>query len=286
MAPATAVANGASCSLVKGASGALEREEYGKFVQFFRQASPYIEGHRSRTFVVVIPGEVLQEAEVLASLMADIALLHDLGARLVVVLGAHQQIDAALEERGSASYFVGGYRVTCAVALEAAVEAAGRSRTAVERYLSRGPSVPVFRRHSKGEGEMHFGPALNVVSGNYVAAKRRGVHDGVDFGFTGEVCVCLGVGVFGGRHRMQLQQACKQRTQHSAPNATLRTQVRFVARDAILSQLDINNIVLLSNLGFTAGRCVAVQNARNCHTRHCTAPSCVATRCAGVVIEH
>jgi amino-acid N-acetyltransferase len=34
---------------------------------------------------------------------------------------------------------------------------------------------------------MHFGPALNVVSGNYVAAKRRGIHDGVDFGFTGEV---------------------------------------------------------------------------------------------------
>jgi hypothetical protein len=26
-----------------------------------------------------------------------------------------------------------------------------------------------------------------VVSGNYVAAKRRGVHDGVDFGYTGEV---------------------------------------------------------------------------------------------------
>jgi amino-acid N-acetyltransferase len=130
---------------------------------------------------------VVQEEEVVASLMADIGLLHGLGIRVVVVLGAHPQIDAALEERGSTSVFVGGYRVTCSVALEAAVEAAGRSRTAVERYLSRGPSVPVFRRHSKGEGEMHFGPALNVVSGNYVAAKRRGIHDGVDFGFTGEV---------------------------------------------------------------------------------------------------
>lgn len=132
---------------------------------------------------------MVQEEEIVGSLMADIALLHGLGIRVVVVLGAHPQIDAALEERGSASVFVGGYRVTCAVALEAAVEAAGRSRTAVERYLSRGPSVPVFRRHSKGEGEMHFGPALNVVSGNYVAAKRRGIHDGVDFGFTGEVRV-------------------------------------------------------------------------------------------------
>lgn len=88
-------------------------------------------------------------------LMADIGLLHGLGIRLVVVLSVHPQIRAALEERGSASVFIGGYRATCAVALmEAAVEAAGRSRTAVERYVSRGPSVHVFRRHSKCEGTL------------------------------------------------------------------------------------------------------------------------------------
>ncbi len=37
---------------------ALERKDYASFVTFFRQASPYIEGHRGRTFVVVVPGEV------------------------------------------------------------------------------------------------------------------------------------------------------------------------------------------------------------------------------------
>jgi len=58
---------------------------------------------------------------------------------------------------------------------------------------------------------MHFGPALNVVSGNYVAAKRRGVVDGVDFGYTGEV--------------------------------------RFVLKEPIRMQLENENIVLLSNLG-------------------------------------
>lgn len=45
----------------------------------------------------------------------------------------------------------------------------------------------MFRRHTKGDGEMHFEPALRVVSGNYVTAKRRGVIEGVDFGLTGEV---------------------------------------------------------------------------------------------------
>lgn len=45
----------------------------------------------------------------------------------------------------------------------------------------------MFRRHTKGDREIHFEPALRVVSGNYVTAKRRGVIDGVDFGLTGEV---------------------------------------------------------------------------------------------------
>ncbi len=39
-------------------SGSLSRDDFFKFVQFFRQASPYIEGHRGRTFVIVLPGTV------------------------------------------------------------------------------------------------------------------------------------------------------------------------------------------------------------------------------------
>lgn len=45
----------------------------------------------------------------------------------------------------------------------------------------------MFRRHTKGDREIHFEPALRVISGNYITAKRRGVLDGVDFGLTGEV---------------------------------------------------------------------------------------------------
>ena len=41
-----------------GLNGALDRADHGKFVQFFRMASPYIEGHRGNTFVVLLPGEV------------------------------------------------------------------------------------------------------------------------------------------------------------------------------------------------------------------------------------
>lgn len=40
------------------AAGALEPQDYGRFVRFFRMASAYIEGHRGRTFVLLAPGEV------------------------------------------------------------------------------------------------------------------------------------------------------------------------------------------------------------------------------------
>lgn len=45
----------------------------------------------------------------------------------------------------------------------------------------------MVRRHNRGSDRFHYGPALQTVSGNYVAAKRRGVVDGIDYGFTGTV---------------------------------------------------------------------------------------------------
>lgn len=59
----------------------LQQQDFGKFVSFFRGASPYIEGHRGRTFVIVIPGEVICREELLYPLLEDVALLS--GAWLV-----------------------------------------------------------------------------------------------------------------------------------------------------------------------------------------------------------
>ncbi|EFJ51352.1 hypothetical protein VOLCADRAFT_57336 [Volvox carteri f. nagariensis] len=197
-------------------SSGLSKQDFGKFVQFFRQASPYVEGHRGKTFVIVIPGNVRVSANrpLLQSIMADIALLHGLGVHVILVVGAQQQIDDMLKERNMTPKYVGGYRLTDREAMRIAIEAAGQIRTTCEQFLSKGPAIPMFRRHTKGDGEVHFEPALRVISGNYITAKRRGVLDGVDFGLTGEV--------------------------------------RFVLKDDIRRQLDSGNIVLLSNIGFTA----------------------------------
>ena len=50
-----------------------------------------------------------------------------------------------------------------------------------------GPAVQVVRRHSRSSDAFRYAPAMTTVSGNYVAARRMGVVDGVDFGLTGMV---------------------------------------------------------------------------------------------------
>lgn len=54
-----------------------------------------------------------------------------LGVRLVIVVGHQQQTDERLLQLGLQPHFVGGYRVTDAAALKAAVESAGLTRMEV-----------------------------------------------------------------------------------------------------------------------------------------------------------
>ncbi|CAI7875683.1 unnamed protein product [Closterium sp. NIES-53] len=182
-----------------------------QFVRWFREAWPYIQGHRGSTFVIVVPGDVVANRQIFDSILQDVALLHGLGVRIVLVPGSHVQINDLLEERGVASVFHGAYRVTDTEALAAAMEASGRTRVDIEAKLSRGPVIPVLRRH--GESEKWHEVGISVASGNFVHAKRRGVVGGMDYGATGEV------------KRVD------------------------VAR--IRSRLDSSCVVLLSNLGFT-----------------------------------
>lgn len=62
----------------------------------FRQAAHYIHSHRGKTFVVYINTRVLLANTRLTALIRDLALMHTLGARLVLVLG-----DGASTSRGA-----------------------------------------------------------------------------------------------------------------------------------------------------------------------------------------
>ncbi|MDZ7783264.1 MAG: amino-acid N-acetyltransferase [Halioglobus sp.] len=154
-------------------------------IRWFRSTAPYINAHRGRTFVLMFGGDVARHDN-FPHLIHDIALLHSLGVRLVLIHGSRAQIDERLAAAGMDTAFHGdifhgdtyhgGLRVTDTAALEHVVDAAGSVRAQMEALLSMGlPNSPML------------GAKIRVCSGNFVTARPIGVVDGVDYLHTGQV---------------------------------------------------------------------------------------------------
>lgn len=145
------------------------------FIDSFRHSAPYIHAHRGRTFVLAFGGEAVADPA-FPDLVHDIALLHSLGIRLVLVHGARPQIEASLKARGARLEYANGLRITDDAALACVKEAAGTVRVEIEALLSMGLSNTPMS-----------GARIGVTSGNFVTARPLGVIDGVDYCHTGEV---------------------------------------------------------------------------------------------------
>jgi len=145
------------------------------FVPWFRSVAPYIHAHRGKTFVVAIAGELIAAGK-LPTFAQDLALIHAMGIKVVLVHGFRPQVQEQLRAKGHDSDFSHGMRVTDAVALDCAQEAAGQLRYEIEAAFSQGlPNTPMA------------GSQIRVVSGNFITARPVGIVDGVDFQHTGLV---------------------------------------------------------------------------------------------------
>lgn len=74
-----------------------EHTQTQQYVHWFRNSAPYINAHRNKTFVLMFGGEAVQHHN-FQHIIHDIALLHSLGIRLILVHGARPQINQNLQE--------------------------------------------------------------------------------------------------------------------------------------------------------------------------------------------
>lgn len=145
------------------------------FVRWMREASPYMRAHRGHTFVIHLAGEVVADPG-FAHLIQDLTLLSGVGVKLVLVHGTRPQIARRLEAAGLATALKGHLRVTDAVTLNHAKDAAAAVRFGIEAQFA----------HATRVRPLGTSP-LRIVSGNYVMARPAGIIDGVDLQFTGEI---------------------------------------------------------------------------------------------------
>jgi acetylglutamate kinase len=80
----------------------------------------YVRAYRGRAFVVKLGGAILGDPRAVASLAAQVGLLHSLGIRVVVVHGGGPQATALARRLGHPPVVVGGRRVTDDAQLEIA----------------------------------------------------------------------------------------------------------------------------------------------------------------------
>ncbi|TSE33787.1 amino-acid N-acetyltransferase [Tepidimonas taiwanensis] len=145
------------------------------FVPWFRSVAPYIHKFRHQTFVVGVPGEAIAAGK-LPNLVQDLALIQSMGVRIVLVHGFRPQVNEQLRAKGHEARYHRGIRITDAVVLDCAQEAAGQLRFEIEAAFSMGlPNTPMA------------GATVRVISGNFITARPVGIVDGIDFQHSGVV---------------------------------------------------------------------------------------------------
>lgn len=146
-----------------------------QYVHWFRHSAPYINAHRNKTFVIMFDGEAVLHDN-FQHIIHDIALLHSLGIRLILVHGARWQINQNLANCQITTPIHQQRRVTTRESLSCVMNAVGSIRLQIEALLSMGlANSPMY------------GARIDVVSGNFITAKPYGIRDGIDFQLTGEV---------------------------------------------------------------------------------------------------
>ncbi|MFL6276460.1 MAG: acetylglutamate kinase [Blastocatellia bacterium] len=152
-------------------------------LDLLREALPYIQRFKNKTFVVKLSGKVTEDQEQLNSLAEEITLLNQVGIPVAVIHGGGKQLTTTAERLGITQRMVNGRRVTDADTLEVAkMVFAGQINMDILSALRRAGADTV---------------GLSGVDGDIIQARRREIQkvlnqetgevEMVDFGHVGDI---------------------------------------------------------------------------------------------------
>src|SRR5437867_173377 len=152
-------------------------------LDLLREALPYIQRFKGKTFVVKLSGKVTESKENLASLTEELALLHQVGIRICVIHGGGKQLSDLAKKLGVVQTVIEGRRVTDDDTLDLA------------KMIFRGKINTEILAALRNRGIHAVG--LSGLDGGVIKAERRppkdvlnkvtGEMETVDFGHVGDI---------------------------------------------------------------------------------------------------
>ena len=152
-------------------------------LDLLREALPYIQKFKGKTFVVKFSGKVTEDKGILVLLAEELALLHQVGIRVCVVHGGGKQLNQLAQKLGVVQTVIEGRRVTDDDTLELA------------KMIFRGKINTEILSALRNRGIEAVG--LSGLDGGVVKAERRppkdvlikatGETETVDYGHVGDV---------------------------------------------------------------------------------------------------
>ena len=153
-------------------------------LDLLREALPYIQRFKGKTFVIKFSGKVTEDKTVLLSLAEELALLHQVGIRICVVHGGGKQLTELAHKLGVVQTVIQGRRVTDDDTLELAkMIFRGKINTEILSALRhRGIHAVGLSGIDGGVINAERRPPKDVI-----VDKRTGETETVDFGHVGDV---------------------------------------------------------------------------------------------------
>ncbi len=155
----------------------MQSSDKSQAIRALRNAAPYIRLFKGKTFVIKAGGAVFGDADATSALIEQIAILHTLGIRVVMVHGGGPQLTQVTEAMGVPTKMVQGRRVTDEKSLDAT--------SMVLNGLINTKLLTICREHSIDA------VGVSGVDAGLITAHKRGPvkveGEMVDYGFVGDI---------------------------------------------------------------------------------------------------